>query len=867
MDQVHSPMSFSSSDSDDIDDSQLVKLVQQKEAAGNTSRDKPRERVTVDLSMDADDDDGEDEDDTELLKATEAFRSQQKGSQIPNGISFNVGTKGSLVPIVDSDEPTTTFDRSGSKRYTQRTLSGELASPTSQPLETPPSSIGPAVVDNLVPTHHELNHENLKTYIYPTNMELREYQFNIVQRALFQNVLCALPTGLGKTFIASTVMLNWYRWTTKAKIIFMAPTRPLVAQQIHACLGITGIPKEDSCVLVGNNKIKPADRGELWEAKRVFFCTPQTVEKDLRKGLLDPKNVVCLVVDEAHRATGRYAYTQVVNLIHECNKSFRILALTATPSSSVDGVQTVLTNMMISRTEIRSEESIDIRRYVHKRDIKKLLVEPSEDQEEILELICQAAEPVVDEVRNSSFYPVSCARAVTQYGAVEANKKLAMSDFARNNRGAASRLFSLLSILIKFGVMTNLLQNQGIGQFFKKLKEMKEEATHDKDGKSKRPGKNIGQFMNSEGFIACYTKCEQLIQDRNFIGHAKLGHVVEIINDFFGHDSTTSRVIIFTDYRTSASEILRVLNRDCPNAKPHIFVGQQNSDANKKGKRAKKDATAEVEEAVEDEDHSTAGMKQNVQQEVIEDFKKGEINILVATSIGEEGLDIGEVDLIICYDQSASPIRSLQRMGRTGRKRQGRIYLLMTPQEERKSEQSMDQYRYLQRTITDHSRFEYLDGDRILPKKYTPECEKKVIEIPPSNLEVVGTSNEEEVISQLERATTTKSTRRPNKTKTPAKPSKRRLPDDAEEGFVPAGKLLRKAPAEEDDDPLEDMDTLRKRPRTITPKSAKAHKEPSLEVESGVLRDLFSPSPSQNSRPEEPASSPLNKEVIELESD
>lgn len=856
MDQIHSLMSFSS-DSDDIDDSQLVELVHQKQAAVNT----PTERVTVDLSMDGDDDD--DDDDAGLLKAAEAFKSQNKSSQIPNGISFNVGTKGSLVPIVDSDEPTTTFDRSGSKRYTQRTLSGEVASPTTQPLETPPSSAGPVSVDNLVPTHHELDYDNLKTYIYPTNMELREYQFNIVQRALFQNVLCALPTGLGKTFIASTVMLNWYRWTKKAKIIFMAPTRPLVAQQIHACLGITGIPKEDSCVLVGNNKIKPADRGELWETKRVFFCTPQTVEKDLRKGLLDPKDVICLVVDEAHRATGRYAYTQVVSLIHECNKSFRVLALTATPSSNVDGVQTVLTNMMISRTEIRSEESIDIRRYVHKRDITKLQVEPSEEQEEILELICQAAEPVVDEVRNSNFYPVSCARAVTQYGAVEANKKLAISDFARNNRGAASRLFSLLSILINFGIMINLLQNQGIGQFFKKLKDIKEEATHDKDGKSKKPGKNIGQFMNSEGFIECYRRCEQLIQDDNFIGHAKLGHVVQIINDFFEHDSTTSRVIIFTDYRTSASEILRVLTRDCANAKPHIFVGQQNSDANKKGKKSKKDATAENEDAVEEDDHSTAGMKQNVQQEVIEDFKKGKLNILVATSIGEEGLDIGEVDLIICYDQSSSPIRSLQRMGRTGRKRQGKIYLLMTPQEERKSEQSMDQYRYLQRTITDHSRFEYLDGDRILPKQYNPECEKKVIEIPESNFEVVGTSNDEEIISQLEKATTKKTKRQTNKTKPLAKSSKRRLPDDAEEGFVPAGKLLRKALPEEDDDPLEDVDSLRKRPRQTT----KAQKEPSVEIESGVLRDLFSPSPSQTSRPEEPVSSPLDREVIEFESE
>src|SRR5699024_1716510 len=103
--------------------------------------------------------------------------------------------------------------------------------------------------------------------------------------------------------------------------------------------------------------------------------------------------------------------TQVVKLISECNKSFRILALTATPSGTVEGVQNVLTNLEISRTEIRSEDSIDIRQYVHKRDIHKVVVEPNELQEEIATLICEAAEPIVDEVRNNNYYQVSCARA------------------------------------------------------------------------------------------------------------------------------------------------------------------------------------------------------------------------------------------------------------------------------------------------------------------------------------------------------------------------------------------------------------------------------------------------------------------------
>ena len=64
--------------------------------------------------------------------------------------------------------------------------------------------------------------------------------------------------------------------------------------------------------------------------------------------------------------------------------------------------------------------------------------------------------------------------------------------------------------------------------------------------------------------------------------------------------------------------------------------------------------------------------------QVVQRFRQGGYNTLVATCVGEEGLDIGEVDLIVCFDAHASPIRLVQRMGRTGRKRDGRIVILVT---------------------------------------------------------------------------------------------------------------------------------------------------------------------------------------------
>ena len=97
-------------------------------------------------------------------------------------------------------------------------------------------------------------------WIYPTNYPVRDYQYAIVERALFENTLVCLPTGLGKTFIAAVVMYNFYRWYPEGKIVFMAPTKPLVNQQIEACYKIMGIPQSDSTFLPGQDGQKDREK-------------------------------------------------------------------------------------------------------------------------------------------------------------------------------------------------------------------------------------------------------------------------------------------------------------------------------------------------------------------------------------------------------------------------------------------------------------------------------------------------------------------------------------------------------------------------------------------------------------------------------
>ncbi|EOD38035.1 hypothetical protein EMIHUDRAFT_200431 [Emiliania huxleyi CCMP1516] len=98
-----------------------------------------------------------------------------------------------------------------------------------------------------------------------------------------------------------------------------------------------------------------------------------------------------------------------------------------------------------------------------------------------------------------------------------------------------------------------------------------------------------------------------------------------------------------------------------------------------------------------------AGMPQAEQQRVLAAFRAGAINVLIATSVAEEGLDIGQVDLIVCLDAVASPIRLVQRFGRTGacysRKRDGACVLLLTEAEERQYEETQRQAARLQAAV------------------------------------------------------------------------------------------------------------------------------------------------------------------------
>ncbi|PCH33448.1 nucleoside triphosphate hydrolase protein [Wolfiporia cocos MD-104 SS10] len=550
-----------------------------------------------------------------------------------------------------------------------------------------------------------------KRWIYPLNHPKRDYQLNIVRQCLFKNTLVALPTGLGKTFIAGSVMLNFYRWFPEGKVIFLAPSKPLVAQQIEACHKLCGVPGSHAAEITGN--VIKVKRPRLWEEKRVFYMTPQTLMGELISKACDPRDIVLIVIDEAHKGTGDYAYAQIIRYMMAKNPHFRVLALTATPGSTREQVQDIVDCLHISHIEIRNEESLDIRGYVHKKRMEMHVVKMSDAIVRVRDLLAKIMQPLLKTVQSHGLAPGSPDPVRLHPFTVQSALKLLMA-----RRGPAF----LYGPLMKLGPLAramSALMEGSIGMCYTILNEIVEDAKT----KSK---KGSGALKADAGFQSVMKEMEAQ-KVHGFELHPKLEMLRNLLvqhfaQDVFDHEDQAardgasdpnaggagkSRVMVFTSFRENVDEIVKTLNRENPLIKATPFIGQAS------------------------DKHGNKGLSQKEQLQVIKRFKAGEFNVLVATSIGEEGLDIGEVNVCVCYEAQKTPIRMLQRIGRTGRKDDGVVHVFLAEgREERNWDTAQDRYKDVQNFIGDaRDLVLYDDVERLLPDHIQPTCLEMMMDI------------------------------------------------------------------------------------------------------------------------------------------
>jgi len=355
-------------------------------------------------------------------------------------------------------------------------------------------------------------------------------------------------------------------------------------------------------------------RANLWNS-RIICATPEVARNDMGHNVVNSSQFSLVIFDEVHRTTGDYAYSSIAE--HFENSSTRILGMTATLPSEQEKATEILTRLKISCVAERNETSPDVKPYIQETNTEWINVELPVELKSIQKLLKSALDERYDLLKKNGL-PLNDQQSLSSL--------LRLRPFVLSkSRKSAKPLFS--GIRIHYAL--NILEAHGITPFLQFCKRAQA-----------KKGVGVKDLFELD---PNFTKALSLAKEAksNGIEHSKIPKLKEILN------SVPGKALIFTSYRDSVDMIHTELNKIGIPA--GILIGKAGD----------------------------TGLKQKKQIEVVQKFRDGEFQVLVATRVGEEGLDIAEVNQVIFYDNVPSSIRFIQRRGRTGRKDTGKLVVLI----------------------------------------------------------------------------------------------------------------------------------------------------------------------------------------------
>ncbi|HEY9205226.1 MAG TPA: DEAD/DEAH box helicase [Candidatus Methanoperedens sp.] len=473
-----------------------------------------------------------------------------------------------------------------------------------------------------------INHPLVK----PDTIEQRLYQLSLAGEALKKSTLIVLPTGLGKTIVALLVIISRL---PKGKVLLLSPTKPLVEQHAAFFRNALNMPPEEIVLFTGNTP--PGKRKSMWDAAKVVVSTPQVIENDLLGKKIDLENVSCIIFDEAHRATGDYSYVYISEKYGQQNKEPLVLGITASPGSDPEKIQEVCTNLRISAVEVRTESDPDVRPYVFDKDIEWKYVPIPVEIKGLKQLMDKVLSDRLNKLRELGIIsPYQTRLSKREMLDLQGKMQSQLRSFPDQK---IYQGVSLLAEIFKVSHAIEIAETQGVSALSRYFERLENEARSKSGSKAAR---RLMEDLNMRQAIHHLSGCDG--------NNPKLGLVKELVEKQI-IENPQSRVIVFTNYRDTAELVSESL-KEVSGIKPVRFVGQASK-------------------------YKDTGLTQKQQVEIIQKFKDGEYNTLVATSVAEEGLDIPATDLVVFFEPIPSEIRSIQRKGRTGRKHAGRVVILM----------------------------------------------------------------------------------------------------------------------------------------------------------------------------------------------
>ncbi len=485
-----------------------------------------------------------------------------------------------------------------------------------------------------------------------------------------------IPTSLGKTIVALLVcldiLLNW----KKAKILVLAPTRPLVFQ--HFELFKMNTLLSDQCIAL-TGEIASEIRKTIWKSSsiRVYFATPELVKNDIRDSILKKDEFYLIVFDEAHRAVKDYSYTSISKQFYENSDHAKlplVLGLSASPGAKEEKIKEICSNLFIERIIVKSERDDDVLPYVFDTNIEHCSIEMNDYHKDLSTLLNSMIFDNINWLINKRLIKKKRVESVYR------KDLLALGEYIKLNLNPKNMNFFLLTAL-KFQSLSlillycrDLVESQGsfaLKKFLYNAKENSESKTYQelfadsrikeiikilKDHDNEPPPKLekvlsvVNQFLDLRGDIKTSKNSFQDTDDDTI-------NVTTTKQNYSGYEDKQvptnyqKKILIFSQYRDTLEVITTFLNDNGIPCKG--FYGQSNKNGQK-------------------------GLSQDKQLSILGDFRLGKFPVLVATSVAEEGLNIPNVDLVLFYEPVPSEIRFIQRKGRTGRFSNGKVVILIS---------------------------------------------------------------------------------------------------------------------------------------------------------------------------------------------
>jgi len=327
-------------------------------------------------------------------------------------------------------------------------------------------------------------------FVKENTIERRPYQESIVETCLKGNTLCVIPTGMGKTSIAALVAVHRIDKHRNKKVMFLAPTKPLVEQHKRTFEKFMKIGLE-MAVITGSNK--PETRAEMYKNADVIFATPQTIQNDIKKGRISMKDFSLVIFDEAHRAVGNYAYPYIAKCyINGCEEPL-ILGLTASPGGHRYKIKEVEKKLFIKNIEIRTRDDKDVKPYIQPMEKQWIEVSLPKEMKEIIEHLEKIKKENIDKLMK---WRIISTPLISKTKIIRIQQNLSRKKSWKNFIA-----MSLLAEILKIDHAILLLETQSLSAFYDYIERLKEQKT-----------KAVQRLLKNEKFLKAKTIAEDLIR-------------------------------------------------------------------------------------------------------------------------------------------------------------------------------------------------------------------------------------------------------------------------------------------------------------------------------------------------------------------